>query len=148
MADLSYKASGLVSYSDGSYAPFEAVYYNGTVYGSFDSVSLETFGQLYTDDSTNVDAVLALLSGTHAVTVAAPTTAKTVTDFTMEVSGLLARDDNTWEGFAVQYSLGSVVDLQESGTAYAEAIADSTFLAAIDSALEILAGTGNITITP
>jgi len=145
--DLSYKVSGQVSYSDNTHGPFEAVYYNGIVYGSFNSESLENFTQLYTDDAASVDAMFALLSGTTAISVGTPATDKTVTEFTMEVSGMLARDDNTWEGFAVQYVNGAV-DYQEGGTAYAEAIADSTFLAAIDSTLEIIAGVGNITITP
>lgn len=150
MADFIYRIAGTVAFSDNSWAPFEVSIQNGLVHTPYTTYSLDTFKQLYADAKTGVsgvDALLALFVGpTHALTPVAASPDKTVTDWSMSVSGTVALDDNTTTTFAAQHSStfsttsNSVLFADETTStgakAYDKIIATSAWLALVDSAWE------------
>ena len=149
MADLTFRVSGLVTYSDGSFGPFEASLHRGILSSPFGTTSLANFQQLYADKQTATDALLALFVGpTHALTPLAASPDKTVTDFWMEVSGTYARADNTWAGFGVVYDMDGGRLVQDPSHVYDEIIAaGGSILTLIDSAFEVCTGSGRTAIS-
>lgn len=146
-ADFTYKISGIVTYSDNSWAPFEASVQNGIVYTPYASYSLDAFRQAYADANAGIDALLALFVGpAHSLTPVAVSPDKTVTDWSMSVSGMVALDDNTVTSFAAQHTStfstvsNSVLFADETTTntnkTYDEIIQTTAWLALVDSAWE------------
>lgn len=155
MADFVYRISGTVTYSDDSWGPFEASVQNGLIHNPYGTESLADFQQAYggTDDkSADIDALLALFVGpTHTLTPAAPGTAKTVTDLNMEVSGLVANDDNTIQSFSAQFSFSNgylIADEADGSSVLAmdKVAATAAWNALVEDALEVLCGAGNATV--
>lgn len=143
VSDVVYKLSGIVSYSDGTWDPFEITYANSTFIDTFSATSLEAGKQLTTDKLSTLNTIWALLPGTHTITATAPSTDKTVNDFVLSVSGRISKTDGTWDDWTVQYSLQSVVDVASS-TAYSDAL--TSFTSTIDAAMERVFGTGKVSI--
>lgn len=148
MADITFRIRGLVTYSDGSFSPFEASVHRGILHNPYGSTSLDSFQQLYADKTAAVNSLLALFTGpTHTLTPLAPSPNKTVTDFNMEVSGTYARSNNTWSSFAVVYDMDGGHKVQDPSNVYDEIIAaGGTILTLIDSAFEVCTGTGRTSI--
>jgi hypothetical protein len=70
VTDFVYRISGLATYQDGSYAPFEVTHHNSQ-WGNGQpdaATSLAAFKQLYADKKSIVDTLVALLPGTHTLT--------------------------------------------------------------------------------
>lgn len=116
--DFTVKVSGTVAYEDQSHGSFEATgrwtgQFSGVVAQHSSADSLEHFRQLYSDQSAGIMQVLDLLAtatapGAITLTPAAPTTSKTVTSFVLEVSGMVALDDNSKVGYIAQWVNGVV----------------------------------------
>lgn len=117
--DFTVRVSGTVAYDDQSHGSFEAVgkwkdQFGNLVAQHNDEDSLENFRRLYSDRSMGVEQVLAVLApagsprGEVTLTPNAPSTAKTVNSFVMEISGLVAMDDNSKTSFVAQWVDGVV----------------------------------------
>jgi len=109
MANFVGRFSGIVSYSDDTHEQFAAhrdergnISVNGGISDTPNS-SNQAVLEVQTDNNWLED-MIDLLSATLAF---APlgTAAKTVNGAVMHFSGRIARDDNTWEDFAVQYDI-------------------------------------------
>lgn len=158
-ADFTYKISGTVTYASGGWAPFEASIQNGLLHNPYGAESLAAFAQAYAstaaNKSTEIDALCALFVGpTHTLSPAIPVADdETVTDFTMEISGMIAFADNVQKYFAAQYSMGSgwliADELLDTGVAlvYDTLISIPAWNALVQSGLEVLCGAGNATVT-
>ena len=142
VTDFIYRISGLVTFTDNSTQVFEVTHQNGITSQVDSSGSLEAFKQLYADESSLVNALKALLPGTHTLTPAAPSTALTVSDFHMLVTGRASYADNTWDDFEVVYQLGGNTTI---GDVSAETRVKVLNLAAVDAIWELLVGAGNAT---
>jgi hypothetical protein len=125
--DFTVKVSGTVAYSDQSHGSFEATgkwvgQFGGLVAQHNNAASLEHFRQLFNTNSANITQVLDLLAdsgaprGVVTLTTAAPAVPKTVTSFVMEISGVVALDDNSKVGYIAQWVNG-VVSLYPAETA-------------------------------
>lgn len=160
--NFTIKVSGTVAYDDQSHGSFEATAiwkgHLGTLVAQHNGAdSLEHFRRLYSDKTMGVNEVLDVLApagsphGEVTLTPAAPAEAKTVTSFVMELSGLLASDDNSKAGFVAQWVNGTV-NLYPDETAEtwgllsdpADAGDPRSFLIV---ALEALAGVGNVALS-
>lgn len=147
MTSIVLKFSGVVSYSDGSSGPFESSIHREIVSSPFTESGQQEFAQL-SDVSSDVTEFFSLLPGTVSAAFATPDADKTVTDLSMVLTGSIARDDQTSEGFAIEYYNGNVDHFPSStSTVWAELVADSDFLSQITSVLEDVVGSGNMTIT-
>lgn len=144
--------SGLVAYSDDSHQQFAAhIDERGNVSvnvgdGDTPNESNQTILEVQAGHSW-LENMLALCSGTLAL---APTgtAAKTVTGAAMHFSGRVARDNNTWEDFAVQYEIkaGGEHVLTGSGDGNGTVAAYDEFLSAtLTPWFESLVGSGNVT---
>lgn len=126
--------SGVVAYSDDTHDSF-AVHrdergnlsvnsgINSTPNSSNQAINEVQVGHNWLED------MLALVSGTLALAPLGPV-AKTVVDATMHFSGRVARDDDTWEDFAVQYEIkaGGAHILTSSGAGNDDISAYTEFL--------------------
>lgn len=124
--DFTVKVSGTVAYSNNSHGSFEAAAKWQNQFGNLvaqhsNTDSLEHFRQLYANESTGITQMLELLAptgsprGVVTLATAAPTTLKTVDSFVMEISGVVALDDNSKVGYIAQWVNG-VVSLYPSET--------------------------------
>jgi hypothetical protein len=152
MADFTYRVSGNVSFSDGSSSPFEASVQNGLVHDPFSADSLESFRQAYASATANVsadiDALLALFVGpTHSLNPTAPAASKSVSDFTMEVSGMVANNDGTVDAFAAQFSFSNGYLVADVNNGYDAIINNGSWNALVTDAWEVLTGNGNATLS-
>lgn len=144
--------SGIVAYSDDSHQQFAAhIDERGNVsVNSGDGDTPNESNQAILEVQTGHDwleDMLALCSGTLALSPAG-SAAKTVTGAAMHFSGRIARDDDTWEDFAVQYDIkadGEFV-LNSSGDGEGSTSVYDEFLAEVlNPWFESLVGSGNVT---
>ena len=124
--DFTVKVSGTVAYDDQSHGSFEATgkwvnQFGNLIAQHSSEASLEHFRQLYASNSAGVNQVLDVLAppgsprGEVTLTPNAPVNPKVVTSFVMEVSGLVAFDDNSKAGYIAQWVNG-VVNLYPTET--------------------------------
>ena len=150
LSDFTVRVSGTVAYEDGSNGSFEASAIWQTNLGNVvathsSSDSAEHFSQLYNSMQANVDSVFAVLPGTITLTAAAPTTPKTVSSFVMEISGIIAEDNNSKSYFVAQWVNGAV-DLYPSETdaAWALLTASASGTSFMQTILETLATSATV----
>ena len=160
--NFTIKVSGTVAYDDQSHGSFEATAiwkgHLGTLVAQHSSAySLEHFRRLYSDKSMGVDVVLAVLApsgsphGEVTLTPVAPLEAKVVTSFVMELSGILASDDNSKASFVAQWVNG-VVNLYPGETSETwNLLSDPADLGDprgfLIVALEAIAGVGKVSLS-
>lgn len=118
--DFAVRISGQVGYRDGTKDSFEASgvwkgHLGGQVATHNEAHSKESFAVLDLDESDNIQALLALLPGSHSYTPATPVGNKGIRNFVIEISGHAAHTDNTSGGFVVQWVDG-LVDVFPSAT--------------------------------
>jgi len=145
ITDLVLRVSGTVDFTDGTTNRFVAVWEDGALVEPFSSESIEAFKQLWGQRNVDVRALLQLLGGIFTITTSAPTSQKTVDDWTMLVDGNLTRDDGSSGNFNAVYDRkgGSRV----TGTsAFAEVLASTSYKDVLDTVLEALAGSGKVAI--
>jgi len=148
MPSLVFKIAGIVAYADGSHGPFEASIHQENIADPFSAESLDNFAQLGTDMPEVVSDLLALLPGSVSFTYDTPATDKTVSDVVMNISGQIARDDNTHESFVIEYRDGALNHYpDETSEVWTDITGDSSFLAQVTDVLEAVGGDGNVTIT-
>jgi len=117
ITSFTFKISGVAAYTDGTSGPFESSYSNGIISNPFESESIINFSQLYTDEPTDVNALQDLLtlgaSGGKYLNfiVSAPSQDKTISDWWMDISGIVSYDDETYGSYSVQYRNGSFNDV-------------------------------------
>lgn len=117
ISSFTFKISGVAAYTDGTSGPFESSYSNGIISNPFESESIINFSQLYTDEPTDVDALQELLTlgapgGKYLnFIVSAPSQDKTISSWWMDISGIVAYDDQTYGSYCVQYRNGSFNDV-------------------------------------
>ena len=140
---LVFKISGNVAYADGSNGPFESSHQAGILISPFPSDSTDNFDELYGDESVGVNALIALL--TNKITLAFTTTnrTKTVSDWTMEVSGRVSYDDGTNGDWTVQYANGAQNNVG-GATHLTAALAVTAFKTDILNAIKQLANNSSI----
>lgn len=160
--DFTLRVSGTVAYSDRSHGSFEAVgrwkgQFGGLVAQHTNADSLENFRRLYASNSTGVEQVLDALApnptdgGVVALTPAAPSVAKTVSSFVLEVSGLVAYTDNSKASFIVQWVDGVVnvfpTETVQTWQDLTEAVGATSPRAFLVTVFEAVAGVGDVSIT-
>ena len=117
VTSFTFKISGVAAYTAGTSGPFESSYSNGIISNPFESESIINFSQLYTDEPTDVNALQDLLtlgaSGGKYLNfiVSAPSQDKTISDWWMDISGIVSYDDETYGSYSVQYMYGSFNDV-------------------------------------
>lgn len=117
ITSFTFKISGVAAYTDGTSGPFESSYSNGIISNPFESESIINFSQLYTDEPTDVDALQELLTlGDPSnkflnFIVTAPSQDKTISSWWMDISGIVAYDDETYGSYCVQYRNGNFNDV-------------------------------------
>lgn len=153
VSDFTVRFNGTVAYDNNSTGSFEASAIwkgnlGGVVATHSSQDSLENFRQLFNDRQTNVNNVLAVLPGSISLTTPAPSTPKTVSSFVLEISGLVAENDNIKHVFIAQWVDG-VVDLfpDETDRAWALITADSNGTNFMEMVLEAVAGSEHVTIS-
>ena len=149
--------SGIVAYSDDTSDQFAAhldergnISVNSGV-GNTPNESNQAILEVQTGNNW-LETMLALVSGTLVLDPQG-TAAKTVNGATMHFSGRVARDNDTWEDFAVQYdiSAGGAFVLNSSGngpdTGLNDDVAayDEFVTATLDTWFETLVGSGYAT---
>lgn len=117
ITSFTFKISGVAAYTDGTSGPFESTYSNGVISNPFELESNINFGQLYTDEPTDVNALQELLTlGDPSnkylnFIVTAPSQDKTISSWWMDISGIVAYNDGTYGSYCVQYRNGSFNDV-------------------------------------
>lgn len=145
ITDIVLRFSGTVDFTDGTHQKFGAIYQDGALVDPDSAGSLEAFKQLWAQRNGDIDALLELLGGTFTITTGAPTTQKTVSDWTMLLCGTISRSDGSSGSFDAVYDVkgGSRVT---GTTVFDEVLADSTYKAILDSTVEAVAGSGKVAI--
>jgi len=117
ITSFTFKISGVAAYTDGTSGPFESTYSNGIISNPFESESNINFSQLYTDEPGDVDALQDLLTlgspgGKYLnFIVTSPVQDKTISDWWMDINGIVTYDDETSGYYCVQYRNGSFNDV-------------------------------------
>lgn len=115
------RLSGIVSYSDGSHEQFAAhmdergnISVNSGVSSTYNE-SNHALREVTTDNN-DLESMLALVKNTLTFLPSGSAT-KTVNGLVAELSGRIARDNDTWEDFCVQYTpqMGAMI-VEGSGT--------------------------------
>lgn len=145
ITDLVLRVSGTVDFTDGTTHRFIAVWEDGALVEPFSSESIEAFKQLWGQRNVDVKALLQLLGGTYTIVPGAPSTQKTVSDWSFLVDGRITRDDGTSGSFNAVYDVkgGSRVT---GTTVFAEVLASTSHKNILDTVLEALAGSSHVTI--
>ena len=152
MPEIIFKMHGTVAYTDGSWDPIDISYQNGRIISPFTAEGLAANARLDNDSTLDVAllALVGILGNIHIGAVPAPAVAKTISDWTISLSGRLARDDGSWQDFGSQHSSGVIFSLtpdHNPAEAFNEAAADPALNAFITAALEVVMGAGTVTIT-
>lgn len=146
MAELVFKIAGNVSYTDDSSGPFEATLHQGLVSNPYPDDNLENFSQLGDVPEVLTD-LFALLPGMQAVVFDNSGIDKTVRDVSMNITGTIARDDNTSEGFTIEYFNGAINHFpDETNTVWTEISDSADFLSQVEEAFQAIAGVGNASL--
>lgn len=138
VVSFTFKISGVAAYTDGTSGPFESSYSNGIISSPFELESIINFSQLYTDEPTDINALQDLLTlgapgGKYLnFIVSAPSQDRTISDWWMDISGIVAYDDETYGSYCVQYRNGSFNDVYGKANFHA--------ILADDSASDIVVG--------
>lgn len=138
VTSFTFKISGVAAYTDGTSGPFESTYSNGIISNPFVQESIINFSQLYTDEPTDVNALQDLLTlgapgGKYLnFIVSAPSQDKTISDWWMDINGIVSYDDETYGSYCVQYRNGSFNDVYGKANFHA--------ILADDSASDIVVG--------
>jgi hypothetical protein len=151
ITSFTFKISGVAAYTDGTSGPFETTYSNGVISSPFESESNINFSQLYTDESDVVDSLQELLTlgspdGKYLnFIVSAPVIDKTISDWWMDISGIVTYDDETSGYYCVQYRNGSFNDLDGKANFYA-LLADPVASGAITDALQSVSSVSEVAV--
>lgn len=151
VTSFTFKISGVAAYTDGTSGPFETTYSNGVISSPFESESNINFSQLYTDESDVVDSLQELLTlgspdGKYLnFIVSAPVIDKTISDWWMDISGIVTYDDETSGYYCVQYRNGSFNDLDGKANFYA-LLADPVASGAITDALQSVSSVSEVAV--
>jgi len=151
VTSFTFKISGVAAYTDGTSGPFETTYSNGVISSPFESESNINFSQLYTDESDVVDSLQELLTlgspdGKYLnFIVSAPVIDKTISDWWMDISGIVTYDDETSGYYCVQYRNGSFNDLDGKTNFYA-LLADPVASGAITDALQSVSSVSEVAV--
>ena len=149
ITSFTFKISGVAAYTDGTSGPFESTYSNGIISSPFESESNINFSQLYTDESDVVDSLQDLLTlgspdGKYLkFIVSAPVQDKTISDWWMDINGIVTYDDETSGYYCVQYRNGSFNDLDGKVNFYA-LLADPVASGAITDALQSVSSVSEV----
>jgi hypothetical protein len=144
--------SGIVAYSDDTHQQFAAhLDERGHISVNCATESNQAILEVQTGHSW-LETMLALVSGTLALSPTGSST-KTVNGATLHFSGRVARNNDTWEDFAVQYDVkaGGAFVLDSSGNGPATGLNDDVaaydefVTATLDTWFETLVGAGNAT---
>lgn len=146
ITDIVLRVSGTVDFTDQTTQRFQAVWEDSQLKQPFSAQSLEAFKQLWRQRHTNVDALLELLGGTFTITTGAPTTGKTVKDWTMLVDGRITRDNGTHGNFNAVYDVKGGRRVT-GASVFTEIRASAAHKAIVDTVLESLAGTNKVRIS-
>jgi len=117
LTSFTFKISGVAAYTDGTSGPFESTYSNGIISNPFELESNINFSQLYTDEPGDVDALQDLLTlgspgGKYLnFVVTSPVQDKTISDWWMDISGIVTNDDESSCAYCVQYRNGNFNDV-------------------------------------
>lgn len=150
------RISGLVTYLDDNHDQFAAhIDERGNIsVNSGDGDTPNTSNTAILEVQTDKSWLEDLIDLVSATLVLSPTgsAAKVVTDATLHFSGRVSRDNDTWEDFAVQFeSKGGGERILNSSGAGGSSPTVSAFTefasATIQSWLESLVGSGNVTVT-
>jgi hypothetical protein len=147
MADLIFKIAGVVSYADGSHGPFEATLGpNDLVANPYPDDNLANFSQLGDMPEVLTD-LFALLPGMQSVVFDNSGVDKEVTDVVMNITGTIARDDNTSDSFVIEYKDGAINHFpDETDTVWTEISESSDFLAQVNEVFQAIAGVNNASL--
>lgn len=119
------RMSGLVTYTDGSKQQLSAhLDERGNISVNDKVESGHAMTAIKAQESTILNQMLATLGG-HVTLHITGTTTKTVSDLVMEISGRIARTNNTKDDFIVQYNSQTGVHIPPhfSNSPWAEAVA-------------------------
>jgi uncharacterized delta-60 repeat protein len=117
ITSFTFKISGVAAYTDGTSGPFESTYSNGIISNPFELESNINFSQLYTDEPGDVDALQDLLTlgspgGKYLnFVVTSPVQDKTISDWWMDISGIVTNNDESSGAYCVQYRNGNFNDV-------------------------------------
>jgi hypothetical protein len=145
--------SGIVAYSDDSHQQFAAhIDERGNIsVNSGDGDTPNESNQALVEVIAGQDWLESMLSLCSATLTLIPvgSAVKVVTSAAMQFSGRVAKDDGTWEDFAVQYEVkaGGAHILNSSGDGSGITTAYAEFTGVLDSWLASLVGAGNFSLT-
>lgn len=117
ITSFTFKISGVAAYTDGTSGPFESTYSNSIISNPFELESNINFSQLYTDEPGDVDALQDLLTlgspgGKYLnFVVTSPVQDKTISDWWMDINGIVTYDDESSGAYCVQYRNGYFNDV-------------------------------------
>ncbi len=136
------RLSGIVSYSDDSHDQFAAhMDERGNISVNNAAESSQAIAESQSDTN-NLEDMFDLVSSTLALSPG-DTPAKTVTDLVAELSGRIARDDDTKEDFVVQYNSQSGAHVPSGGNT---SVYDEMHVQMLTTMFETLVGSGNATV--
>jgi hypothetical protein len=144
------KLNGVVAYSDGSSGPFEVSRQFAINHDPFQSESRTNLNILVSANEAAVDNCVEQLTDTLnsypyvlSLSFASSDSSKTVTDWTMNLSGLVSYDDSTSGGFCAQYVNGS--NNYVGGIEHFQALAaNTTARSEIQTAIRLIAPTSTL----
>lgn len=145
MAEMVLKVVGHVSYSDGTHGPIETSNHRTIVSNPFADDSIENFSRLALRRPSKLDSFLSQLPSMLSLMADPPNEDKEISDFTLNISGLISRDDGTSEGFVIEYFNDNVNHFPESTDRVWVELEDE-FSDLIIETFEAIVGEGNATL--
>jgi hypothetical protein len=142
------RIGGVVAYTDGTWSSFGAIL-DSAGNNPVSSESVEVFRQLWAGGGDTLVQTTTDLLGTWTFAMAAPTTSKTVSKFTLDISGIVSYDDGTHGAFGAQHSplASAFLTVTGSATHWAAAIAVTAFKTQLDTTIELVTGSASMTLT-
>lgn len=147
VTDYNFKIYGIVTYTNGSWGPFEATLAKSRLATPYASDALANFKAAKRDKSSLIVALLALLPNLVTLSPATSTDSRTVSSLVMTLGGQIALSDGTTKAFVIEYLNGNVEPSSiDTDTVWGYLRGDATIKAAIKTVFEALVGTGNATL--
>lgn len=146
--DVVMRMGGIVAYTDGSWSPF-GVLLDTDGNNPVGTGDIEVFRQLWAGGGDTLVQATTDLLGTWAFSMTAPSTSKTVSTFTLDISGIVTYDDQTTGVFGAQYSplAASFLTATGSATHWAAAIAVAGFKTQLDTTIELVTGSASMALS-
>lgn len=145
--DYNFKIYGVVTYSNGSWGPFEATLAKGQLANPYSTDSLLNFKMDKRDKSALIVALLALLPNAVTLSPSSPTDSRTVSSMVMTLAGNVALSDGTKKSFVLEYLNGNVDPVPaDTDTVWGYLRGDATIKAAVKTVFEALVGSGAATL--